>query len=166
MGGGCMDPRFLDLGTSWRWVVSFPHRPLYPRRRAPGTHWMGGWVLPEPVWTTWRNEISCYHRDSKSDPSVVQPVASRYTHYTLPALEWTKPLPHIFRGLVALLWTRLRISDWFLAHNFMTAWAARLLPCLSDHRLPEHELNIYLLTSCTKVDTVRVKCYSDELDSA
>jgi hypothetical protein len=22
-GSGCTDPRFLDLGTSWRWVVSF-----------------------------------------------------------------------------------------------------------------------------------------------
>jgi hypothetical protein len=26
-----MDPRFLDLGISWRWVVSFTSRPLYPR---------------------------------------------------------------------------------------------------------------------------------------
>jgi hypothetical protein len=37
---GCIDPRFIDLGTSWRWVVRFTHRPLYP----PGTHWIGGWV--------------------------------------------------------------------------------------------------------------------------
>jgi hypothetical protein len=29
MGGGCIDRRILDLGTSWRWVVSFKHRPLY-----------------------------------------------------------------------------------------------------------------------------------------
>jgi hypothetical protein len=26
--------RFLDLGTSWRWVVSFKARPLYPRRKS------------------------------------------------------------------------------------------------------------------------------------
>jgi hypothetical protein len=32
---------FLDLGTSWRWVVSFT-----PGERAPGTHWIGGWVDP------------------------------------------------------------------------------------------------------------------------
>jgi hypothetical protein len=30
-GSGCIDPHFLDLGTSWRWVVSFTPRPLYPR---------------------------------------------------------------------------------------------------------------------------------------
>jgi hypothetical protein len=30
-GSGCIDPRFLDLGTSWSWVVSFTSRPLYPR---------------------------------------------------------------------------------------------------------------------------------------
>jgi hypothetical protein len=33
-----MDPHFLDLGTS------FKPRPLYPRERAPGTHWIGGYV--------------------------------------------------------------------------------------------------------------------------
>jgi hypothetical protein len=39
-----MDPHFLDLGTSWRWVVSFTHLPLYTRERTPGTHWIGGRV--------------------------------------------------------------------------------------------------------------------------
>jgi hypothetical protein len=28
-GSGCIDPHFLDLGTSWRWVVSFTPLPLY-----------------------------------------------------------------------------------------------------------------------------------------
>jgi hypothetical protein len=31
MGSGCIDPHFRDLGPSWRWVVSFTPRPLYPR---------------------------------------------------------------------------------------------------------------------------------------
>jgi hypothetical protein len=43
-----------------------------------------GWAL-EPVWTTWRKENSLPYRDSNSDPSVVQPVASRYTDYAIPA---------------------------------------------------------------------------------
>jgi hypothetical protein len=34
-GSGCIDPRFLDLGTSWRWVVSFTPLPLYPRVKSP-----------------------------------------------------------------------------------------------------------------------------------
>jgi hypothetical protein len=41
-----MDPHFLDLGISWRCVVSFTPRPLYPRESAPGTHCMGGLVDP------------------------------------------------------------------------------------------------------------------------
>jgi hypothetical protein len=45
-GGGCIDAHFLHLGTSWRWVVSFTPQPLYPRERAPVTHWIGGWVDP------------------------------------------------------------------------------------------------------------------------
>jgi hypothetical protein len=45
-GGGGIAPRVLDLGTKWRWAVSFTHLSLYPRERAPGTHWIGGWVGP------------------------------------------------------------------------------------------------------------------------
>jgi hypothetical protein len=33
--GGCIDSHFLDLGTSWRWVVSFTAQPLYPRGMGP-----------------------------------------------------------------------------------------------------------------------------------
>jgi hypothetical protein len=70
---------FLDLSTSWR------TRPLYPRGRSPRTHWIEvGWN-PEPVWTTWRRENSWPYRDSNSDPSVVQPVDSRYTDYAVAA---------------------------------------------------------------------------------
>jgi hypothetical protein len=39
-----MDPHFIDLGTRWRLVVSFTPRPIYFGERAPGTHWIGGWV--------------------------------------------------------------------------------------------------------------------------
>jgi hypothetical protein len=37
-----------------------------------------GWIT-EPVWTIWTIENSWPHRDSNSDFSVAQPVASRYT---------------------------------------------------------------------------------------
>jgi hypothetical protein len=36
-GFGCIDPRFLYLGTSWRRVVSFTTRPLYPEPMSPQT---------------------------------------------------------------------------------------------------------------------------------
>jgi hypothetical protein len=37
---------FFDLGTSWRLVISFTPRPLYPRGESPVTHRGGGWVGP------------------------------------------------------------------------------------------------------------------------
>jgi hypothetical protein len=40
---------------------------------------------PDPIWTTWSRENSWLHRDSNSDPSVIQPVASRYTDHAIPA---------------------------------------------------------------------------------
>jgi hypothetical protein len=35
---------------------------------------------PEPVWTTWREDKSCPHRDLHSDPSDFQPVANGSNH--------------------------------------------------------------------------------------
>jgi hypothetical protein len=56
-GSGCIDPHFLDLDTSWRWVCFTP-RQLYPRRKSPPYPLdEAGWA-PELVWTTWRRENS------------------------------------------------------------------------------------------------------------
>jgi hypothetical protein len=33
-GSGFIDPHFLDLGTSWRWMVSFTPLPLYPQGKS------------------------------------------------------------------------------------------------------------------------------------
>jgi hypothetical protein len=44
-GSGCIDPRILDLGTSWRWAVTFTPRPLYLRgknSRYPSDRRLGG----------------------------------------------------------------------------------------------------------------------------
>jgi len=48
-GSGGITPRILDLGTRWRWVVSFTPQPPYSREREPGTHWIRGWVGPTAV---------------------------------------------------------------------------------------------------------------------
>jgi hypothetical protein len=81
---GCIDPHFLDLGTIWRWVVSFTPQPLYCREKSsryPLDRRLDG---PESLWTTWRTERSWLYRDSNSDHSVFQPIASRSTDYAKP----------------------------------------------------------------------------------
>jgi hypothetical protein len=40
MGGGCLDPRLLDLDTSC-WIVSLTSLSLYPRGKSPSAHWIG-----------------------------------------------------------------------------------------------------------------------------
>jgi hypothetical protein len=74
-------------------VVSFTLRPLYPPGKEPPVtigEEVGCTLEPvlEPVWTIWRSENSYPHRDLNPDPSVVQPVASRYTDYAIPALMY------------------------------------------------------------------------------
>jgi hypothetical protein len=73
---GGIAPRILELGTTWRWVVSFTPRPSHPRERAPGTHWIGGWVGPRAVLDrVVKRKIPSPHRESKPRTSIVQPVA-------------------------------------------------------------------------------------------
>jgi hypothetical protein len=51
---------------------------LPPRKEPPlPSGYEAGWAS-EPIWTTWRSEDFLPYRDSNSDTSVVQPVASRY----------------------------------------------------------------------------------------
>jgi hypothetical protein len=63
------------LGGEW---MSFTARPLYPRGKNPLTHWIGGWVGLRAGLDDLEKRKFLPHRDSNSDPSVAQPVASRY----------------------------------------------------------------------------------------
>jgi hypothetical protein len=79
-------PRILDLGTRWRWSASRPGC-FIPRKRAPGTHWIGGWVGPRDVQdTVVKRKIPSPHRESNSRTPIVQPVAQRYTDWAITAL--------------------------------------------------------------------------------
>jgi hypothetical protein len=85
-GSGCIDKHFLDLALAGvEWSASRPCR-FTPGKRAPGTPWIGGWVDPRAGLGEVEN-ISDY-RDSKPDPSVVQPVANSYVYRLL------YPSPH------------------------------------------------------------------------
>jgi hypothetical protein len=57
---------------------------LPPGERAPGTHWIGGWVgLRVGFDAVERRQISGFSQDSNPDPSTIQPVASRYTDWAI-----------------------------------------------------------------------------------
>jgi hypothetical protein len=87
-GSGGIAPRILDLGTRWRRVVRFTPLPLYPRGRAPGTHWIGGWVGPRAVLeAVVKRKIPSFRRESNPRTWIVQPVAQIYTDGAITALN-------------------------------------------------------------------------------
>jgi hypothetical protein len=66
----------LDGGE---WSASRPAR-FTPRERAPGTHWIGGWVGPGTVLdTVAKRKIPIPRRESNPRSPIVQPVVQRYT---------------------------------------------------------------------------------------
>jgi hypothetical protein len=61
------------------WSASRPDR-FTPRERAPGTHWIGGWVGTRAVLdAVVRRKIHSPRRESNPRTPIVQPVAQRYT---------------------------------------------------------------------------------------
>jgi hypothetical protein len=68
------------------WSTSCPGR-CTAGERAPGTHWIGGWVDPRAGLDDVENRNTLPYRNSNPDLSVVQPIASRYTDNAIPASE-------------------------------------------------------------------------------
>jgi hypothetical protein len=82
---GCIAPRILDLGTRWRWVVSFTTRPLYSQGKSrwyPLYRRLGG--------TQSRSGSGGEEKNSQPlpglEPPIIQPVDQGYTTelYRLP----------------------------------------------------------------------------------
>jgi hypothetical protein len=91
-GCGGIAPRILDLGTRWRWVVSFTTRPLYPRERSPGTHLIGSWVGPRAVRkAVVKRKIRSPSRKSNPRTPIVQSVAQRPPSSNAEVTEWVIP---------------------------------------------------------------------------
>jgi hypothetical protein len=81
-GSACIGPRFLiSVLVGSEWSASRP-RQLYP---PVPIGYEDGWAL-QPVWTICKSQHAWPYRDSNSDPTVVQPVASHFTDCTTAAL--------------------------------------------------------------------------------
>jgi hypothetical protein len=71
----------LDGGE---WSALRPGR-FTPRERAPGTHWIGGWVDPRAILDpVVKRKIPSRRRESNLRTLIVQPVTQRYTDCALP----------------------------------------------------------------------------------
>jgi hypothetical protein len=77
-GSGYVAPHILDLGTEWRWVVSFVTRPLYLQGKSP-------WY-PSGRRLGWPQSRSGHGAEEKNsqplqglEPPAIQPVAQCYT---------------------------------------------------------------------------------------
>jgi hypothetical protein len=71
-------PRILDLGTSWRWVVSFMPRPLFPHEKNPLYPLDRRLGKPQS-----RSRRAGEEKNSQPLPAlehlIIQPVVQRYT---------------------------------------------------------------------------------------
>jgi hypothetical protein len=72
----------LDRGE---WSASHPGR-FTPRERAPGTHWIGGWVDPRAFLdAVVKRKIPSPRRESNPRTPIVRPIAQCYTEWAITA---------------------------------------------------------------------------------
>jgi hypothetical protein len=106
-------PCILDLGTRWRWVVSLTPRPLYPRERAPGTHWIGGWVGPRAgLDGVVKRKIPSPRRESNPRTPIVQPVAQRGTDWAITAQIHSHVSEIVYRHYAKIMYTSKCLIVW------------------------------------------------------
>jgi hypothetical protein len=74
---GGIAPRILDLGTRWRWVVSFTPRPLYPQGMRPCYPLDRRLSGPQSRSGRGGEEKNSYPLPALELP-IIQPVAQRY----------------------------------------------------------------------------------------
>jgi hypothetical protein len=78
LGNGGISPRILDLGTRWRWVVSFTPQPLYSQGKDP---W---YPLDRRLGGPQSRSGRCGEKKNSQpppelEPPIIQPVARRCT---------------------------------------------------------------------------------------
>jgi hypothetical protein len=82
------------------WSASRPGR-FTPRERAPGSHWIGGWVSPRAVMdAVVKRKIPSPSRESNPTTPIVQPVAQRYTDWAITVLYPISCIHKLFKTLV------------------------------------------------------------------
>jgi hypothetical protein len=118
-GSGGIAPRILDLGTRWRWVVSFTPQPLYPRGKSP---WypldrrLGGPQSRSGRGGEEKNSHS--RRESNPRTPIVQPVAQRYTDWAEVKNAWSCTFipPYVFMAwyLVQKVKVKVKLSLCFI----------------------------------------------------
>jgi hypothetical protein len=71
----------FNVGTRWRWVVSFTSRPLYPWGKFPRTHCIGGCVDPtDGLDAVEKRNIFCRYRESNLRRSAHSPSLYRLSY--------------------------------------------------------------------------------------
>jgi hypothetical protein len=104
------------------WSASCPSR-FTPRERAPGTHWIGGWVGSRAVLdAVVKRKIPSLRLESNPRTPIVQSVAQRYT-------DWA-----IFFSLWNILFSKYLSDNWTLyAEANQTAHFVDLVSWISPH---------------------------------
>jgi len=118
------------------WVVSFTPQPLYPRGRAPSTHWTGGWVGPNGgLYTVDIHILIQKTRKLRSHPLIKLQCCSRFKVVLLAQSIVTNSGGRTRRFNTVNAGTHHSTRSW--AHNVCThlTFSSRTISMVSSHLL-------------------------------
>jgi hypothetical protein len=145
-GNGVIAPRNLTSALDGgEWSASRPGR-FTPRERAPGTHWIGGWLGPRAGLDTVVNrKIPSPRRESNPRTPIVQHVAQRYT-------DWRDvEVPNFISQIGVISWQRKEIACHTCevsqtCHSYTalpTTWSRDRIPLKTRIHVPTFPIILY-----------------------
>jgi hypothetical protein len=96
-----MSSKTYGFGTSWRQVVRFTPRPLYPRERAPSTHCVGGLLGPRAGLVEKRKNSFPYWESNPGTRSFITVFTT--IKWSLSWSRWIQSIPAYFISLRSIL---------------------------------------------------------------
>jgi hypothetical protein len=99
------------------------HTPaVQPQGNSPHAHWIGHWVIPEPVWTVYGEEKK-FHVHARNGTQVIKPPACHYTDWAIQPPYKIEEKKEILPMLVIKIW------NMYLNKHILLSWT------LWGHRL-------------------------------
>jgi hypothetical protein len=124
LGSGGMAPHILDSTLNGgEWSASRPGR-FTPRKRAPGKHWIGGWVGPTAVLDmVVKGKIPSPHQESKPRTMIIQPIGQHYGSTVIhrSSKEWRQAASMKVGYFIAdgvPLYYVVRLNSWMMGFIF------------------------------------------------
>jgi hypothetical protein len=125
-----------------------------PQGKSPSTHWVGGWVDPRAGLHMLKRKLPPPLQESNPDDPIVQPVASRYTDWIIPAHDITltcnnfQIVSHVI-SVIVVLWVCKELY-WITPHSILSLFKSSAKICRMNTQFGIVSIRVFHSLKCCR----------------